>query len=582
MNSEEKNEATLFEKIANPSEFFDFFHDWWMPLREEDSNPATEALKKINHERGIDVIAVFDDAIEMGSNVFEVGHVIEKILFELELQTKSLLELFEKLHEGMNKDLSYGVHFNFVRNLVVNQREFSTELLETLILLEKPFVVNYVSHFLIQLSKDSFVEIHEKIVNRIDEVHFHARLGMVLALGGLDYGARGRGTHLKKTLAVLKELELDTNGELLGCLTQTYGNLLKHSSKVKSRLKVLIEKDDPEVNYAIANILENICETMHKEKWFTSLLLRLRTTRCALKGTLRKIDFMLRTLSSKDLDSEIAEEFILEWLKNSDYRASKDKIYEIFPMTIAEFHRVRPRAHALITYFFNDEERTVHAAAMEIVAYNWTHELPPLIFDKTELKKLEFKDHQFIARKVLGYVSDPANLCSLCFSFLDSSPNSRNSQELVLDLFINVINEDYPSATESFMKKINIKEHGIIRHRVAEKILNALHKYQHARAQLPQLKELMPSNQQTYIVDLESHKVLSKEMERTRKSSVFVSATTNISLKYACGWFHFVNGEYTSPTPLSSISSGIEIPSSSVTNPVESAMREFSYRIAER
>ena len=191
-------------------------------------------------------------------------------------------------------------------------------------------------------------------------------------------------------------------------------------------------------------------------------------------------------------------------------------------------------------------------------------------------------DCLYICIKILGYVISPQYLCSLCFSVLEASPRDKEIQSLIYSIFTTHIGDSYPGRTIEFLKEASSKTKSKNQKYVADQAIQYIENYCSHRDSLPKLKELVASKQKAQKIFLEGNKKMSVAMEEAQKNSIISMISSRTTLKQGAGWFHFMHGQYSEISKLSSISTEMEMPHTEITHPVDAALERINFRLAKR
>src|SRR3990172_5519426 len=543
MEKEKTIKTSLLEKKNKPKELFDQLFDMWRNEYKEDNKETPKLIIELNKSDGLDFCKLALDAINDGFNCWNALHVLADVIPHLELKMDSTLMLLEEFHKSMQNDLASGLQYAPVAKLIDTQPVFARKLLDELLKQDKPFIAGHISNLYQNLSKNNEHEIHTELTSLKAHPSVYVIQGIVNALGNLDYYNPPKNRNLvKQTVQILDELELRGSTDINFSLVYAYGRLLKFAKEPRKRLLELARKKDPNIDYAISGALIRQIDECGNDEWFAEVLMELATTSCEYKGTIGfHLDHVLHVLIRKKDNWELVENFFTTWLIKSDYAPSDEKLSDLFASTFSLFSSNQNKLERLITSFFNHDSYKLHGAVKEIIDYHNLHKGDPLKLDQSILSPLSFEDLFYIARKILGYVYFSNHQRSLTFSILDKSPRDKKIQELVSSIFVNHIGENYPDATLEFLKKEISKSKSKIKKKVAEDIIKRIENDRDARRSLLRLKELIPPDQQTYLVLLEDHKNMQKAMVPAREKSPILSLATKVPLTYGKGSFSFIN-----------------------------------------
>ncbi len=572
----------LLSKRDNPKEFFLELHRIRLEERGQNEKQLTELIVDLNKENGIDFCQVALDAITDGINCFDVIHVLEDALPNLNLNISTILQFTEKLFELMQRDIMADAQFRPFQGLVVKQPDFSRSLLSEFLKQDKPYVVGYVANFYQELSKKNIHEIHEELCSLKTHNSQYVLMAAAGSLGELNYKLTENCSLVNKTIKVLEELEAKNSDEINRLAIFAYRNLLSFTKEAEKKLIQFSKTNSLLIQGALSQVLFSVVKEYGNKKWFSEVLLNLSTVSGNNSGIIENIDFVLAELLEVKGNWELAEEFFRSWLVNSDYQTKNNKLSKLYDSTFASFVKNRESLEKLVTDFFNDEDWRMHKAASEIINYLELHEIVPLQLNKETLETLSYEDCLYICRKILGYVIFSEHLCSLCFSFLCKFPQNQEIQNLVYRVFKNHIGENYPDRTIEFLKKISETSTSDIEKNIALQVIREIESYHSQKNALPHLKELIAQKQKSQKVLLERKKKLNTAFEKAQKNSIVSMLSTKINLKNGTGSFHFMNDQYSEISKLSSYSTEIEMPYSEISHPVTAAIERTNFRLAKK
>ena len=572
----------ILKRRDQPKELFDDLFNIWREERKEKEYNSTELIIKLNKSEGMDFCQLGSKAIDEGSNVFDVIQVLEKALPYLNLNIETTLELLEKFFNGTQNDWLSDLQYNPIQKLAETQPLFLKVLLDRLIKIDRPFVIGYISNIYIILSKGNETKIYSEIEKLKSSPLEHVIYGMISVLDNLNYTPKENSHLIKKTLKIFNELEDKNLKDTDVHMAHTYRRLLEVTNQAQSKLLEFSKKNNPKVDFVISSILFQKADIYGNESWYKELLLGLCKTSIEHIGIIKKLDYALSILINKKGDWELVERFLAQWLIMSDYKIRDEKLANLYNSTLASFTKDIDKLQKLITRFFNDDRYQMHCCASEIISYCLSHKITALKFDRTVLLKLEYNDLLFMARKVLGYISDPNTLCSLIFSLLDKSPRNRKLQELIYHILTDFIGRDYLTSTIKFLEQCISRSKSKIRSELTKEIINKLKHRQEEYRNLIRLNETIPTKRQTYLVKSEKARIIQRSMKSVQDKSAIRQIATTIRIKYGSGSFSFQDDSYTPILKYSSFSSSFELPASEMFHPINTAMKKIGMRLAKR
>jgi hypothetical protein len=577
----EQKELCLLKK-NEPLEFFENLYLIWREEHRQDGKKLPELIVQMNKKDGVDFCLMATTAINEGFDCFNVSHILEEALPELNLNIDTFLKLAECLFNAMKNDMASFIQFKSIKSLVNKQPIFSRELLTELLKQDAPYAVGYISNIYINLSIGHEHEIHNELCSLKAHKSKYVLMAVVNALGALNYRPSANQSLIKATLTVLNELESKNSDEINSNIIYSYMNLLDYSEEPKNKFIEFSKSSQPLIQYPISRVLFLTQEKHGNEGWFSIALFNLTSASCSNKGIIDNIDYILAGFIEKSDNWDLAENFFTSWLLDSEYISNNNRLSELYGSTLPAFINRSKNFERLLTRFFNHDNFKVHSAAAEMISYCQLHKVSPFKFNKQLLKPLSYADCLYICRKVLGYVTSPEYLCSLCFSILDKSPKNKEIQGLIYSIFKNHIGENHPNKTIEFLKKASLETKSVNKKRVADQIVADMEKYFSQKESLSSLNELAPPKQRSQKITLENNKQMKTAMDEAQKNSIVSMISSKIILKQGTGSFHFFDGKYSEISKLGSYSTGMEIPNTEITHPVDAALERMGFRMAKR
>lgn len=515
-----------------------------------------------------------------GSSVFDVFHVLERAIPRFNLDVDTMLILFEKFYEGMKNDLLFTAQFKPVEELILLQPAVARKFLDSLLILDKPFIAGYISAIFLGFSKGHERETLEEIDQIKSAGSQHVISGIINVLGNLNYKSEENTNLLSRAYGMFELFEKRNSDDIDAATVHAYGRLLELGDTPINKILHYAKKNRPHIDYSISNMLLVNAEKHSEQKWFEELLLMLTRTAIQHRGTLHNIDQILNILLLKQR-WEFVEKFLSHWFQQIKYKSSDDRLEDLFKSTCISLTKNRLYLQKTITRFFNNDSRSVHQGATELISYCNSHGLKNITLDKDELAGLEFRDWIFVAKKIQGYVFNMECLFSLSLSLLEVDPNDRKLQEFIFYLFTDLIAEDYPGSTVEFLKR-NLNDRNRTKLELIKNIVEHIEAGFKVRVALPRLKELIAPTVGSHKILVEQSKVMNKSMEKRQERSL-TSLFRTIRLKYGNGSFRYSDkGDYTSVSKLSTLSAHVELPNSEIYYPVYAALRRAEFWIAKR
>ena len=550
---------------------------------ESDLEEFIQTLIELHNSKRVDLCLRAIEAVQQEINVFQITNIIEDVIPQLDLQKDTFIKLLETLFNGNKSTSNNYILYTAVEKLVENQNDFSREVLDALLDCDQPFVFGYISEFFHFLSKPDANAIHKELIHLKEHSSIFVIKAVVIALSNINYEHLDAEHSLIETFDTYEYIKKRNLPEIDYWIVTAYGNLLNTSELASNKLIEYSDNYSTEVDYALSNVLQRSIDGYCEELWFETVLMQLARTKYTDIRTIENIDFVLSQLIRKD-KSDLAEKFFISWVITSNYKKVEfeERLDKLFDSTFVAFVSHKTKFQKILTRLFNHDSSHVHWAASELVSYCMIHGIKTLSFDKEELSMLEYQDIKYIGRKVLGYLIHCEMICSLTFSLLDASIRNKKIQALVYTIFNDHIAHDYTASSIAFLKEVVANTKSKIKKQLATQLISNSEQFLEALNSLPRIKEIIPPSQESRIVMKEQAKIMARSIDEAQKDLIFRQICTTLILKQGKGSFTYHNGDYTTPSQLSSISHEMEIPISERNYPVSAFIQSVGFRNAKR
>lgn len=578
----EETKDSLLLKKDDPKALFEALNDFMWSEHEADVKKLPSLLLELHRATKIDFCLKGAQAIDHGVSPFDVAHVLEGVLYEMDLDVKSVLTLIQKFNQGMRGDLAAFTQFQPFQNLVERQPDFARKLLNSLIDESEPYVTGYISNLYRDFAKGREKEIHAELSCMSSHESESVLMAVADVLGALDYNPKINRHLVRPTIKILERLESCGSDNVARTVVYAYRNLIPYSKSLTDKLVQLSKSESVEIQYAISDILFRLKSDEKNVSWFLETLMNLTKVSPNHKGIIDNLDLVLHRLIKKDGCFCLVEEFLTLWILKSGYIPKEAKFYDLFNSTLPDIIQDRSNFEGLLTRFLNHDNWQFHEIAAQILSYCQVRKIKNVKLSGAELKRLSHEDCLYICRKILGYVVSPDQLCSLGFSVLDKSPQDQEIKSLIYAVFRNHIGENYPGKTIEFLQAASVQTKSKHRKLLAETIVRDIEAVENERSGMPLLKEMTPAHIKLKRILHESQVKMSQAMEHAQEGSITSMISTKILLKHGTGSFHLLGDQYSEVFKLGSYSTFMELPRSEATNPVQAAMERVGFRMAKR
>lgn len=532
----------------------------------------------------MDVFAIGAQRIRSGSDVFDVLHLIEAALPYLEkIPASSIIDLLAAKYEPTKNDMVAGRINRFLEEWLEKRpevaRELHTKVLENL----SEETSSLLGNAIIALSKSDYAAgVEMARADTRSDMLMQAQVG-TWTLGRLLLDEHAQPEAINVVVESVLSLIESEQPEIRSQAIRAAVGAMHKTSEFDSLLERLAEDDDQDVLCAAATALFQKSKEI-RERGITQRWLQLLTTlKPEFTGAVRELDYAMSQLLSEPGHTEMVASMLGQWAANHGSLASTDSnIAELFDDTIRELSGFEESWSLLITDWLLSDEQTHAAALAEILSQFNDHSATDIKLNKNRLNELSPEDLLFLARRMLGYVHDRAQLTSLALSMLQSNAPEKRIYPVLWSLLVEEIGYDYPGSTVDAL------------HKAAEEILPAGHRdFLRAAADsisqitetqraLPSINELRPPTRLRRLFSRAREKQMNNSLEEARKHSPLRQIVTQIPLKAGAGTFNYHHSSYGPSTKLSTVSHSIELPRREAFDPIGNSMRHFELMLAKR
>jgi hypothetical protein len=551
----------LLEALNSPKEFYRLL----TKIRNESELINLCTLLKL--ELDIDYFELAVSAINEGQDIFSLTYTLEKIAYLSTLNKISVLSLYELLYSQMQDDLAGGSQYNITKIICDKDEGFAKEFLDSLYLTDKEYITFHLSTVIISLhnthgisqytsiksfltstkniikTKSAIDAINKISINEEESKEVYSLFENILKIENLEFNYLiiYSSNHLKDTYPAFK-------------------NILVKSSRFENE----------NTRYHIAKILMFNKKEFIKEDWYKECLFSLKNTKSKESGTIQNIAFTFNHILDETNSIQLIQDFFILWIENSDISSSfPDEKLDFFINELSQKYSFL--LNKFITYILNSENIRLHLILHYFISSK-------VILDEDILNTLSDKDLLFICRKILGYLYQFEEQKSLILSILKKKDIDKETINLINEVFINYIGDDYPYETLEYFKSITDSELNKNMRSICDTVINHLESINESRKKLKKLKELQPSTVDSRDIHKANNDSMKKAMEKAQENSIFSQLATKILIKYGKGNFSYINNEYTKPTQMQSLSTSMTIPTSERAHPIHKSMERYHFK----
>ncbi|WP_454711343.1 hypothetical protein [Cupriavidus nantongensis] len=534
--------------------------------------------------KSVDVLAVGAQRIRSGSDVFDVLHLVEAVLPYLSsLEVPSIVDLSIAKYEPTKGDLMAGA-------------------------------INGALEKWLEKRPDVACELHAKVLEGLSEATSSLLGNAIVALSKSDYAAAVEMAKADARSDVLMQAQVGTwtlgrlllddhaSPEAINVVVETVTNLIGSDQRdirsqairaavgamhtmaaFDSLLQRLAESGDQDVLCAAATALFLKGKEI-RERGITQCWLHLLPAlEPEFKGAIRDLDYAMSRLVSEPGYATMVLSALSQWIANHGERIAIDSnTAELFDGTIRKLLPLEEIWPSLVTDWLLSD-RQEHAAALAgILTRLSNHGETEIRLDKGRLDELSTDDLLFLARRMLGYVHDRAQVTSLALSMLQSNDVEKRIYALLRALLVDEIGYDYPGSTVDALRKAAEEMSSVGNKDFLQTTAEAINRAAEAQSSLPSLNELRPSTKLRTLFSRARAKQVENSLEEASKNSIWRQIATQIPIKAGMGTFSYRDSSYGPAMKLSSMSHSIELPRREAFDPIGNSIRHLGFRLAKR
>lgn len=570
---------------VTPDLLYERAYELW---RCEISHPDKASGRLMGMAAGeLDILSVGSQRIRRGEDVFDVLHLIEAGLpFVEDLNIGSLIDLCEAKYERTKNDLAGGAIHSALETWFASRPALCIDLHGRLLGSLTDASATLLSNAVLALAKSDYATAFGLArIDSSDTSSVRARVG-TWTLGCLLLEEAALAEQRADVAALVSNLIETADGDLRSQAVRAATNAMHVNPTFDVLLKRLATGGDQDVLSGVATALfMNAGEMIARDEIQEWLDLMTGLTP-EFTGAIDNLDNAMARLLTQPANVPVVVATLTKWAARHGRRAAIDKtLAELFHNTVNKLSRMETVWSALVTDWLLSEKQE-HAACLAGMLTDLPHGDPqPLRLDKDRLDSLDPAGLLFLARRMLGYVHDRAQVTSMALSMLESRDTKARIFPVLRAFLVDEVGYDYPGSTvractaEATSSASSSSEEATA---FLGTVVNTLEQIGKSFSDLPQLNELKPPIKLRRLFALARAKQMSDSVEDAQKESIWRLITTEIPIKAGRGTFNYQNASYGPSMQLSSISHSIEMPRREVFDPVGNAIRLTNFRIAKR
>jgi len=320
------------------------------------------------------------------------------------------------------------------------------------------------------------------------------------------------------------------------------------------------------------------------ERGITQRWLELMTSlKPEFKGAIRDLDHAMARLLSDPANAPMVASTLEKWVAKNGHRVAIDsETANLFDDTVRELFSLEAAWGSLVTDWLLSGEQEHPAALAGFLTQLSHHSRTELSLDKGRLDGLATGDLLFLARRMLGYVHDRAQLTSLALSMLLSNEPEKRIYPVLRALLVDEIGYDYPGSTAAACRKAAETASTSSQKDFLLMVAETIDQVVNAQSSLPMINELRPPTRLRRLFARARAKQMNESFEEASQDSIWRQVATQITIKAGRGTFSYRDANYGPSMKLSSMSHSIELPRREAFDPIGNSIRHLGFRLAKR
>ena len=586
----ERNEivaGAAFEELRSPSGvdsnvLFDLAYNLWRHEigHEDQASGRLLALAA----KSVDILTVAAQRIRSGCQVFDVLHLVEAALPYLSrIAVPSVIDLCNAKYEQTKGDMMAGAIHGALETWLETRpddaREVHTGVLGNL----SEATASLLGNAVVALSKTDYAAAVNLAKGDVRSgVSMRAQVG-AWTLGRLLLDDQTTQESVNVVVEAVIELIERGQGELRSEGIKAAVRAMHAMPAFDSILQHLAERGDQDVLCSAATALF-LKSNEIRERGITQRWLQLLTAlKPEFKGAIRDFDYALSRMLAEPSNAETVVSALSQWVSNHGHKGAIDsETAELFDDTLRRLLALEEGSSLLVTSWLLSE-RQEHAGALAGALIQLSHHSEvELRLDRNRIDQLTPNDLLFLARRMLGYVHDRAQITSLSLSMLRSKDVETRIYPVLRALLVDEIGYDYPGSTATTLRATAETTSSKSDTEFLLSAAEAIDQIVEAQNALPSLSELRPPTMLSRLFARARAKQMADSLEEANKNSIWRQVATEIPIKAGAGTFSYRDSNYGPSMKLSSMSHSIELPRREAFDPIGNSIRHIGFRIVKR
>lgn len=532
----------------------------------------------------MDILTIGAQRIRNGSDVFDILHLVEAALPYLHrIDPSSIIDLSVAKYEPTKNDMAGGAVNaaleSWLETRAGDALDLHAKVLESL----SEATASLLGNAIVALAKTDYAAAVE--VARGDarsETPLRARVG-IWALGRLLLVEQPPSASIDLVIPIVLDLIEREQGELRSEAIRAAVGTMHVMAAFDPVLQRLAENGDQEVLCAAAPALflktKKLGERGITQRWLELMTL----LEPKFKGAVRDFDHAMSRLLSDPGNAPMVVSTLGKWVAKHGHRVAIDsETASLFDDSARKLFPLQASWASLVTDWLLSDQQEHPAALAGFLTQLSHHSRAELSLDKGRLDGLATEDLLFLARRMLGYVHDRAQVTSLALSMLLSKEPEKRVYPVLRALLVDEIGYDYPGSTAVACREAAETDAMCDHKEYLLKVAETIDQVANAQSSLPMLNELRPPTKLRRLFARARAKQMNESFEAASENSIFRQIATQITIKAGQSTFSYRDANYGPSMKLSSMSHSIELPRREAFDPIGNSIRHLSFRLAKR
>ena len=532
----------------------------------------------------IDILTSGSQRIRNGTNVFNVLHLIEAALPYLQkIEVSSIVNLCEAAYETTKNDMAGGAIHGAIEAWLAMRSSDALDLHAKVLQNLSEASASLLGNALIALAKTDYAAAVEiAIGDARAETPLRVHVG-IWTLGRLLLEEQTQSASIELIIQTILDLIEHERGELRSRATRAAVGAMHLMPAFDLTLERLAEGGDQDVLCAAASALFLKAKELG-ERGITQRWLELMTSlKPEFKGAIGDWDHAMSRLLSDPTNAPNITSLLRTWVTKHGRKVPIDsETANLFNDTLQKLVALKANWASLTTDWLLSDELEHPATLAGFLTELSHHSFTELSLDKGRLDSLGTEDLLFLARRMLGYVHDRAQLTSLTLSMLLSNEPEKRIYPLLRALLVEEIGYDYPGSTAAECRKTAAIDTMCAHKEFLLTIAEAIDQVANAQSSLPMLNELRPPTKLHRLFARARAKQMNESFETASANSIFRQIANHITIKAGRGTFSYRDANYGPLMQFASMSHSIELPRRESFDPIGNSIRHLGFRLAKR